>query len=101
MRETYQEFEARQVALLVVSSTDLEMTSFVAETLRAPFPVLSDPEWSVFSQYGMGSAMGVPLPGSFIIDAEGRIRWNWVAPLSVVFTPPRPEELLTLLDTML
>ena len=46
------------------------------------------------------TAMGVPLPGSFIIDAEGRIRWNWVAPLAVVFTPPRPEELLSLLDTL-
>lgn len=82
------------MALLVVSSTDLDMTSYVAETLRAPFPVLSDAEWAVFYRYGMGSGFGVPLPGSFVIDEEGIIRWSWVAPFSVVFTPPSPEELL-------
>ncbi len=100
MREWYGEFVRRDVYLLVVSSTDLEMTSFVAETLRAPYPVLSDPEWSVFYRYGMGSAMGVPLPGTFVIDAEGIIRWEWVAPLSVVFSPPRPPELLQVIDEL-
>jgi peroxiredoxin len=82
----------------VVSSTDLEMTSYVAEVLRAPYPVLSDPSWSVFQRYGVGSAMGVPLPGSFVIDAAGTVRWAWTAPLSVVFTPPPPEQLLAELD---
>lgn len=94
MREAYHEFEARQVHLLVVSSTELEMTSHVAETIRAPFPVLSDAEWSVFYSYGMGSGFGVPLPGSFVIDSDGIIRWSWVAPFSVVFTPPSPDVLL-------
>ncbi len=100
MREAYGEFEQRGAHLLVVSSTDLEMTSFVAETLRAPYPVLSDPEWGVFHRYGTGSAMGVPLPASFVIDAAGVIRWSWVAPLSVVFTPPGPEVLLQVLDEL-
>ena len=90
----------RGVELLVVSSTDLEMTSFVAEVLRAPYPLLSDPEWTQFRRYGLGSAMGVPLPGSFVIDAQGVIRWNWAAPLAVVFTPPGPEELLGVLDKL-
>ncbi len=76
------------------------MTSFVAETLNAPYPVLSDGDWSVFHRYGMGSAMGVPLPGTFVLDAEGIIRWSWVAPLSVVFTPPTPETLLSILDQL-
>jgi peroxiredoxin len=98
LREAYSEFAGRDAHLLAVSSTDLEMTSFVAETLRAPYPVLSDPSWSVFQRYGMGSAMGVPLPGSFVIDAAGIIRWSWVAPLSVVFTPPDPRTLLQVLD---
>jgi Peroxiredoxin len=76
------------------------MTSYVAEVLRAPYPILSDPEWEVFYRYGMGSAMGVPLPGVFVIDANGIIRWNWAAPLSVVFTPPRPAELAAVLDAL-
>ena len=101
MREAYTLFEERGARLLVVSSTDLEMTSFVAEVLRAPYPVLSDPDWSVFHKYGTGSAMGVPLPGSFVIDAAGLIRWSWVAPLSVAFTPPGPEVLLEAVDSLI
>ncbi len=100
MREHYDEFVRRNAHLLVVSSTDLEMTSYVAEVLRAPYPVLSDPEWGVFYRYGMGSAMGVPLPGVFVIDSQGIIRWSWAAPLSVVFTPPRPHELEAVLDQL-
>jgi len=34
------------------------------------------------------------------IDANGIIRWNWAAPLSVVFTPPRPAELAAVLDAL-
>ncbi len=100
MREAYDQFEARDAHLLVVSSTDLDMTSFVAETLRAPYPVLSDGEWEVFHRYGMGSVMGVPLPGTFVIDRSGIIRWAWAAPFSVAFTPPAPENLLALLDAL-
>lgn len=76
------------------------MTSFVAEVLRAPYPILSDGEWSVFQRYGTGSAMGVPLPASFVIDAAGVVRWSWAAPLSVAFTPPAPERLLEVLDAL-
>jgi peroxiredoxin len=100
LRESYSQFEQRNVHLLVVSSTDLEMTSFVAETLRAPFPVLADPEWESFYNYGMGSGFGVPLPGCFVIDAAGVIRWGWAAPFSVSFTPPSPERLLKALDDL-
>jgi peroxiredoxin len=100
LRETHDLFEQRNAHLLVVSSTDLEMTSFVAETLRAPYPVLADPAWEVFHRYGMGSAMGIPLPGCFVIDAAGVIRWSWVAPLAVVFTPPAPAHLLAVLDDL-
>jgi peroxiredoxin len=100
LRDNYSEFERRGVHLLVVSSTDLEMTSFVAETLRAPYPVLSDGEWSVFHRYGTGSAMGVPLPASFVIDAAGVIRWAWAAPFSVTFTPPGPTPLLEAVDAL-
>lgn len=98
LRESYEEFVVRGVRVLVVSTTDLEMTSYVAEALRAPYPILSDAEWAVCARYGVGSLMGVPLPGVFLIDAEGIIRWVWVAPLSAVFDPPMPDRLLDLID---
>jgi peroxiredoxin len=100
LREAYGEFVRRNVALLVVSSTELEMTSYVAEVLRAPYPVLSDANWQVFHSYGMGSGFGVPLPGTFIIDGAGLIRWAWAAPFSPVFAPPTPGELIGLIDGM-
>lgn len=84
----------------MVSSTELEMTSFVAEVLKAPYPVLSDATWSVFYAYGMGSFMGVPLPGSFVIDAAGIIRYSWSAPLSPIFSPPAAELLLDAVDKL-
>jgi peroxiredoxin len=90
----------RGAELLVVSSTELEMTSFVAEVLRAPYPILSDGQWEVFRRYGVGSAMGVPLPAALVIDAAGLVRWSWAAPLAVVFTPPAPEALLAELDRL-
>jgi peroxiredoxin len=76
------------------------MTSFVAEALQAPYPVLSDREWSVFYQYGMGSVMGVPLPGVFVIDAQGIIRYAWAAPFAPVFTPPGVDILAAELDRL-
>lgn len=100
MRDDYALFEARNAHVVVVSSTELEMTSYVAEVLRAPYPIVSDAEWSVFYAYGVGSAMGVPLPGSFILDAEGVIRWSWLAPLNIAFSPPTPQQLADLLDQL-
>lgn len=100
LRDTYEEFLARGARVLVVSTTDLEMTSYVAEMLRAPYPILSNPDWSVFADYGMGSGFGIPLPGTFLIDPDGIIRWSWVAPFSPFFTPPSPATLLDLLDQM-
>jgi peroxiredoxin len=100
LREAHGEFERRGAHLLVVSSTDLEMTSYVAEVLHAPYPILSDASWEVFHRYGMGSGFGVPLPGSFVIDAGGTIRYSWAAPFSVTFTPPSAEILLRVVDDL-
>jgi peroxiredoxin len=100
LRERYHEFEQRNTAVVAVSSTDLEMTSYVAERLRAPFVVVSDAEWSVFYEYGVGSLLGVPMPGVFILDAQGIVRWRWVAPLTTVYDPPPLEDLLEVLDRL-
>jgi peroxiredoxin len=100
LREAYSEFAKRGVEIVTVSSTELEMTSYVAEVLKAPYPILSDATWSVFYNYGMGSVFGVPLPGVFVIDADGIIRWNWAAPFSPVFTPPPANRLIEVLDML-
>lgn len=101
MREQYNEFVKRNAVLLTVSSTDLDMTSFVAEALQAPYPIVSDADWSVFYRYGMGSVMGVPLPGVFVIDATGIIRYRWAAPFAPVFTPPPAAQICAELDALI
>jgi peroxiredoxin len=84
----------------VISSTDLEMTSFVAEALRAPYKILSDPEWAVFDRYGMGAVLGVPLPGVFIVDERGLLRYRWAAPASPVFRPPDTAAIVRELEAL-
>lgn len=88
MRDKFDQFAHHKAELLVISSTDLDMTSFVAEALRAPYKILSDPEWTVFERYGMGAVLGVPLPGVFILDEQGTVRYRWAAPASPSFRPP-------------
>ena len=98
MRDKFDQFARRNVELLVISSTDLAMTSFVAEVLHAPYKILSDPDWAVFERYGMGAILGVPLPGVFILDEQGIIRYSWAAPASPVFRPPDTAAIMRELD---
>lgn len=58
---------------MVVSTTGVEASKYIAEELKLPFPFLSDPDWTVFKGYGTGAALGVPLPAQFLIDGKGRV----------------------------
>ena len=41
-----------------------------------PFPLLSDAKLDVFEAYGCIDSDSKPLHGTFLIDAQGRIRWR-------------------------
>ena len=41
-----------------------------------PFPLLSDAKLEVFKDYGCLDFDGKPLHGTFLIDADGRVRWR-------------------------
>lgn len=100
MRDNYEAIVSRNAELLIVSSTDLEMTSYVAEVLHAPYRILSDPRWSVFERYGLGALLGVPLPGLFILDEQGIVRYTWAAPISPTFRPPTAAQIIEQLEAL-
>jgi peroxiredoxin len=55
-----------------------------------PIPLLSDAKLEVFKAYGCSESGNLPLHGTFLIDAQGRIRWRDIS------NPPfnDPEALL-------
>lgn len=73
MRERYEDFRAKNCEIVVVSTTPVETSKFIAEDLKLPFPFLSDSGWTVFKGYGTGAALGVPLPAQFLIDGTGKV----------------------------
>lgn len=73
LRTRYQDISDRDAELLMISSTDPVQSQEVVEQLDLPYPFLYDPDCAVFRRYGLGQALGAPLPGQFIIDREGKI----------------------------
>ncbi|NTV46349.1 MAG: redoxin domain-containing protein [Chlorobiales bacterium] len=71
-------FHELDTEILLVNTTSVEMSRKIAEEQGYDFPVLSDENWIVFELFGLGAAIGAPLPGQFIIDREGIIRFVYM-----------------------
>jgi peroxiredoxin len=72
----YHEFKAANCEILLILGEPLEKARRYAEILHLPFPVLSDPERSVYHRYGLGKAMiFIQRTASIVIDQEGLIRY--------------------------
>ncbi|MEL6779028.1 MAG: alkyl hydroperoxide reductase, partial [Cyanobacteria bacterium J06597_16] len=53
---------------------------------------LVDPSCRSFRQYGTGQALGAPLPAQFVLDADGKLRFQHL--FSFAHTNASPERLL-------
>jgi peroxiredoxin len=73
MSARYREFVDRGIEVLFITSTDPEQSKIVMRDLDLQMPVLSDPTCSRFRRYGVGQALGAPLPAQFGIDRDGKI----------------------------
>ncbi len=73
LKERYQEFKDRGAELLLISSTDPVQSQEIVDQLSLPYPFLYDPDCLIFRRYGVGQALGAPLPAQFIVDPSGRI----------------------------
>lgn len=74
--DRYEEFRALGFEVLLITSTDRVQSQQVIQDLGLKMPVLSDPSCHVFRTYGVGQALGAPLPAQFVLDREGKLRYR-------------------------
>lgn len=69
------EFEALEVAIVVIGPGDASQASWLAHLIRAPFPVAADPVRAVYEAFGLErGAFRLQRSGTFLIDRGGIIR---------------------------
>jgi peroxiredoxin len=72
----YKEFQAVNCEILLILGDPLEKARRYADSLHLPFPVLADPERSVYHRYGLEKAMiFIQRTASVVIDRNGVIRY--------------------------
>ncbi len=76
LKTTYQTIRNQGAELLMISSTDVAQSAQIVADLDLPYPFLSDPSCEVFRRYGLGQALGAPLPGQFVVDKAGYLRFK-------------------------
>ncbi len=70
------DFETANCEVLVILGGSLERARGYAETLHLPFPVLSDPQRTVYHQYGLEKVLGLlQRTASIVVDRDGIIRY--------------------------
>lgn len=78
LQRSYEEFEARGVEVLAISTDSLEDTAGIVERIGLQFPVLYNTEgnvpreYGIFNLYGDGLATG----SAFLIDLDGNLAWK-------------------------
>jgi peroxiredoxin len=76
LSDRYEEFRALGFEVLLITSTDRAQSQQVARDLGLKMPLLSDPSCHIFRAYGVGQALGAPLPAQFLLDREGKLRYR-------------------------
>ncbi len=75
LKGRYQDIKDKGVELLMIASTDPVQSQQIVDQLGLPYPFLYDPDCTIFRRYGVGQALGAPLPAQFVINREGCITW--------------------------
>ncbi len=79
LKKDYEAFKSKDVEVIVINTTPVEMTLQITEEQNYPFVFLSDEHWEIFSLFGLGAAIGAPLPGQFLIDRDGKVLFVYTA----------------------
>ena len=70
------EFVKAGVQILVILGDTLEHARRYAETLKAPFPVLADPERTIYHRFELKkNFIGIQRTASVIVDQDGVIQY--------------------------
>lgn len=92
LNKAHAQFIGLGATVLMVTSTDARQSKVVKQDLALEMPLLVDPGCAVFRQYGTGQALGAPLPAQFVLDRQGRLRFQHL--FSFAHTNATPERLL-------
>jgi peroxiredoxin len=76
LNEQYQKFVDAGAEVLLITSTDHTQSQQVVRDLGLRLPLLSDPSCRIFRIYGVGQALGAPLPAQFVLDQHSLIRYR-------------------------
>jgi peroxiredoxin len=70
------EFVKAGAQILVILGDNLDRARRFAETLKAPFPVLADPERAVYHRFELEkNFIGIQRTASVIVDSKGAIQY--------------------------
>jgi len=100
LQRSYEEFEARGVEVLAISTDSLEDTAGIVERIGLQFPVLYNVEgdipraYGIFNLYGDGLATG----SAFLVDLDGNLAWR--AMYSGVHDLIRSSDILAAIDEL-
>ncbi len=98
LKERYQDIRDKGAELLMITSTDPIQSQEIVDQLSLPYPFLYDPDCQVFRRYGVGQALGAPLPAQFLINREGHITFRHL--FSFVDGNASTDEILAELDKL-
>jgi peroxiredoxin Q/BCP len=80
LQKDLKSIEAEGIQLVGISYDDTKVLKTFSDRIKIAFPLLSDPEsktvdaYHVRNEAARGKAVGVPNPGTFILDRKGIIR---------------------------
>lgn len=92
LNEAHKQFIGLGATLLMVTSTTMAQSKTVQRDLSLEMPLLVDASCQSFRTYGTGQALGAPLPAQFVLDTEGRLRFQHL--FSFAHTNATPARLL-------
>ncbi len=98
LKGRYQVIKDKGAELLMIASTDPVQSQQIVDQLSLPYPFLYDPDCRIFRRYGVGQALGAPLPAQFVINREGRITFRHL--FSFVDSNAFSDKLLVELDKL-
>lgn len=92
MAEAYPQFVGLGATVLMITSTNEAQSSIVKQDLSLAMPLLVNSSCTLFEEYGTGQALGAPLPAQFVLDKQGRLRFQHL--FSFAHHNASPERLL-------
>ncbi len=74
--QLYNDFKAANCEILLILGESADKAKRYTEILHLPFPVLADPQRTIYHQYGLEKAMiFIQRTASIVIDQAGIIRY--------------------------